>query len=62
MRYTDDYDNDMLSIEDWDDICDRAMEEAMEMVNRNRYSRYNDEEDDDFDWDGSDYEEDDDDE
>ena len=56
MRYTDDYDNDMLSMEDWDDICDRAMEEAMEMVNRNRYSRHNDEEDDDFDWDGSDYE------
>jgi len=54
MRYTDDYDNDMLSMEDWDDICDRAMEEAMEMVNRNRYSRYNDEEDNDFD--DSDYE------
>ena len=56
MRYTDDLDNDMLSMRDWDDICDRAMEEAMEMVNRNRHSRYNDEEGDDFDWDGSDYE------
>ena len=46
MRYTNDLDNDMLSIEDWDNICDRAMEEAMDMVNRNRYSHYADEEDD----------------
>ena len=46
MRYTDDYDNDMLSMEDWDDICDRAMEEAMESVCRSRCRRYDDEEDD----------------
>ena len=42
MRYTDDLDNDMLSIEDWEDICDRAMEKAMDMVNRNGYSHEKD--------------------
>ena len=36
----------MLSMEDWDDICDRAMEEAMESLNRSRYANYEDEEDD----------------
>lgn len=32
MRYLDleDYDDDMLSMEDWDYICDEAMNEAME--------------------------------
>ena len=56
MRYTDDYDNDMLSIEDWDDICDRAMEEAMENLNRSRYSNdyseeeFYDDDDEEDDW------------
>ncbi len=39
MRYIDfeDCDNDMLSMEDWDNICDRAMEDAMERYYRNKY-------------------------
>lgn len=41
MRYLDfeDYDNDMLSMEDWDNICDEAMDEAMRMM---AYSDYDD--------------------
>lgn len=33
MRYIDfeDCDNDMLSMEDWDNICDAAMEHSMRM-------------------------------
>lgn len=45
MRYIgiDDCDNDMLSMEDWDNICDRAMEDAMERYYRSKYDDYDDE-------------------
>lgn len=46
MRYVDfeDCDNDMLSMEDWDNICDRAMEDAMDRSYRNKYDCEDDDE------------------
>ena len=41
MRYLDfdDRDSDMLTMKDWDSICDEAMYHQMEQIQRNRESQ-----------------------